>query len=291
MSAVLCGVRASEYDVRNVVTPLATRSYQPVEYGRIIDDMHKGLLQTPWKVSHAEYSLGREGNQLFGVFNLEDKVNPVDDAVWARPGDAIRPSIGFRSSHDKSVSIGIVVGASVFVCDNMMFNTNGFHAIRKHTKNVFEDIDGIINRSLGGATTEYNNLQRDRYCMKNMPIDKDRGYELLGHAYGDKILTSQQFTSAVREWDSPSEEFHQYFGGEENENAWSLYNAMTYGLKKGSTQTVINRYMNQHSWFLDQMSDDHTYTWDAIVRQGNEIILGEQEPSRANFVSSDLSQA
>ena len=295
MSAVLCGTRASEFDVRNIETPLATRTYQPVAYGQILDHMYEGLLNTPWKVSNAEYSLGREGSQLFGIFNLEDRYNrPLIDPLpdnWSIPGDAIRPSIGFRSSHDKSISIGIVVGASVFVCDNMMFNTDGFHAIRKHTKNVFNDIEEMIQRSLSGATRQYNLLQRDRWCMKNVPVDKLRGYEILGHAYGDKILTSQQFTSAAREWEQPSDDFYQYFGGVRNRNAWSLYNAMTYGLKKGSTQSVINRYMNQHNWFIDLMGDDNTYTWEALVRDANELILGEREPSRANFVSSDLSQA
>lgn len=248
MSAVLCGVRADESLVREVETPCRTKSYMPVPYGRIIDSLKDRVeLHTPWEVESSEYSLGRAGEQLFGVLHLADKrasqlVQPEHEMR-----DRLRPSIGFRSSHDKSISIGIACGASVFVCDNMMFDTSGFTAIRKHTTNVFDDLDNLVVKALQGSIVNYSNMNNDRLAMKQILIEPDQGYEILGKAYGHKVITAQQFTKAVREWNEPS--FDTFDDGD----AWSLYNAVTFAMKNGATGRVVDRYIHAHSWFRKEL--------------------------------------
>lgn len=258
MSAILCGVRADEDQVRSVLTPPATRSYMPVPYGSIIDSLKERVeLHTPWKISSAEYSLGRKGEQLFGVMNLEQKPPVIyAEESWGTKtlqridpfDDELRPSIGFRSSHDKSISIGIACGASVFVCDNMMFHSNGFTAIRKHTVNVFDDLDRLVTEALQSSSDNFRSMQNDRIAMRQVPVDRDMGYKILGTAYGHKVITAQQFTKAMKEWQESSFEVFA------EEDAWSLYNAITFGMKSGATGRVIDRYINAHEWFIGQIS-------------------------------------
>jgi hypothetical protein len=246
MSAVLCGERVDENHVRLIETPKDTASYKAVPYGAIIDSIQDRLESSPWRVNKAEYALGRKGMQLFGVMTLRPREGSWDRAAL----DAIAPSIGFRSSHDKSISVGLVTGASVFVCDNMMFETSGERSIRKHTRNVFNDIDRIIDRTIDSSEQQYFRMHDSREEMKQIPVSRDRGYELLGLAYGQGVVTPHQYTTAVNEWRNPT-----FAGAFEEEDFWSLYNSITFGLKKGAVGEVVKRYTNAHSWATNLMKE------------------------------------
>lgn len=250
MSAVLCGERVDEEHVRLIETPRDTASYKAVPYYAILDTIQERIDKSPWMIDKAEYALGRKGMQLFGVMTLRSR-----DADWSsRALDSIAPSIGFRSSHDKSISVGLVTGASVFVCDNMMFETSGFRAVRKHTRNVFNDIERIIDRTIDTSEEQYSKMYGSRQEMKQIPISRDRGYELLGLAYGQGIVTPTQYTSAVNEWRSPS-----FAGAFEEEDFWSLYNSITFGLKKGAVSEVVKRYTTAHEWATNLMEGMGSY--------------------------------
>lgn len=254
MSAVLCGERVDEDHVRMIQTPRDTASYKAVPYGAILDTLQEHIQQSPWQITKSEYALARDGMQLFGVFNLANKDESLDGVPAL---DDLRPSIGFRSSHDKSISVGIVTGASVFVCDNMIFSVSGFRSVRKHTRNVFRDFEEIVARSMDCAESQFMDVIDARTDMKQIPVDRDRGYELLGLAYGQGIVTPHQYTSAVNEWRNPT-----FAGAFEEEDFWSLYNSITFGLKKGAVSEVVKRYTTAHSWATNLMRelDDGTQT-------------------------------
>tara|TARA_R110002050_G_scaffold174854_2_gene307743 strand:- start:3231 stop:4109 length:879 start_codon:yes stop_codon:yes gene_type:complete len=290
MSAVLCGERVDENHVRLIETPRDTASYRAVPYGAIIDTIQERIDKSPWTVASSDYALGRDGMQLFGIMNLRPRSG---DPTMARALDSITPSIGFRSSHDKSISVGLVTGASVFVCDNMMFNTSGFRAVRKHTRNVFTDIEDIINRTVGSSEEQFDLLTANRQEMKEISVDRNRGYELLGLAYGQGVVTPHQYTTAVNEWRTPT-----FAGAFEEEDLWSLYNAITFGLKKGAVSEVVKRYTNAHSWATNLMGElDHgpkirateTSTenhYESVIEQPfTEDLSGGSIPSHSRWVT------
>jgi predicted SpoU family rRNA methylase len=51
-------------------------------------------------------------------------------------------SIGIRNSYDKSMSIGVALGARVFVCDNLAISGE-IRIVRKHTAGVWKAIEDM----------------------------------------------------------------------------------------------------------------------------------------------------
>tara|TARA_R110000824_G_scaffold36852_1_gene113974 strand:- start:16351 stop:17103 length:753 start_codon:yes stop_codon:yes gene_type:complete len=247
MSSLCARNHVTEMDVLMVETPKATESYVPVPYSDVIDlvkvSAEKHL--SNYVVEEKEYGLARDGQQLFGVYHMarKEEENLIAKEVEM---DALRISIGFRGSHDKSLALGVICGASVFVCDNLMFHTSGYQAIRRHTKNVATDFDYLVWQALAKADMQFGKHNEARLALKEVEVSTEAGYEMLGRMFGHKLLTPVQMSGAVADWREPE---HEVF---DTRNAWSLYNAMTLGLKKGSPSLVINRYTKAHDWAMEE---------------------------------------
>ena len=214
-----------------VPVPQHTRSWKPVPYGDAI-----GFLKTtidrvlPYDLESEEYGLSKDGQQMFGVMTLD--TGDRDQGM----------AVGIRQSYNQSLALGIVVGAQVFVCDNLMFNGTAFKVVRKNTVNVWGDFRHLVNLQVGASQAHYETMQWETHEMKRIPVSQDRGHELLGRALGQGILTPTQATVAFQDW---REARHQEF---EPRNLWSLYNCMTEGLKKGRPATIMDRYAAAHDF-------------------------------------------
>lgn len=77
-----------------------------------------------------EYAVSPDGIKMFGVLDLETQM------------DGCRFSIGLRSSHDKSLRLGLTAGLRVFVCSNMAFSGDFTPVLAKHSKS-FSLIDCV----------------------------------------------------------------------------------------------------------------------------------------------------
>lgn len=253
MSSLCTQNLVTEMDVRMVKTPDETRSYKPVAYGDVIDVIKlQAEMKLPnWEVTSTEYGLARDDQQLFGLFRLQKKLQEEEvlEAEIIEPDDKLGLSIGFRTSHDKSLSLGVVVGAYVFVCDNLMLNTNGFKCIKRHTPNVWETFDYLLYQTMNQAGIHFVQHEDAKKQMVQLNVEQDRGFEVLGRMYGHKLLTPVQMSNAVEDWRNPA---HKVF---EARDAWSLYNATTMGLKKGSPSLAISRYCKAHDWFMENLSN------------------------------------
>jgi hypothetical protein len=130
------------------------------------------------------------------------------------------------------------------VCDNLCFSGDAFRVIRRNTTNVWADFQRLVNEQVATALSSYEKLQHQTEAMKAKPCHKDRGYALLGVAIGRGLLTPHQASVAFGDWETPR---HQEFS---DRNIWSLYNAVTEGLKKGSPATVLDRHAKAHDYFV-----------------------------------------
>jgi hypothetical protein len=229
-----CGGKAvTRQQVEAIPVPPATKTHFPVAYKTAIELLHETIIEhTGLAIRQEAYGLNENGDQLFALTTLET-------------GNAEHGlSIGLRQSYNKSLALGVAVGAQVFVCDNLCFRGDAFMVVRKNTKFVLDDFKSMLVHQVKASLIHYNNMQADIGLMKAKPCELRRGFELLGAAYGEGLLTTTQATVAFEDWRKPR---HEEFA---DRNLWGLYNATTEALKKGGVGTAISRHTEMHDFVL-----------------------------------------
>jgi hypothetical protein len=228
------GERVTRAMVDAVVPPAATDTYKPVHYGDAIDLLHEEARGLGMQIRKEDYGLNEKGDQLFALLTL-DTGNPEHGL-----------SIGLRQSYNKSLALGVAIGAQVFVCDNLAFSGSAFKVVRKNTVNVWPDFRNLLRAQISDALPQYRKLESDFGRMKEIPCSIDRGFSVLGMMVGHELLTAQQASVAFGDWREPR---HGEFG---ERNVWGLYNAVTEGLKKGGAGSVLTRHSAAHDWILTE---------------------------------------
>jgi hypothetical protein len=235
MSLILhCGSEATTLaQVLAVPVPEATDTWSPVAYGDAINFLKDTARERlGLEVKSESFGLNKAGLQMFGRITLDT-------------GDSEKGlSIGMRQSYDKSLALGLVGGANVFVCDNLVFSGDAFKVVRRNTVNVWEDFQRLVNEQVGTAMQSFEKVQGEIEAMKAKPCHLDRGFALLGVAIGKGLMTPHQASVAFGDWSEPR---HEEFS---DRNVWGLYNAVTEGLKKGGPATVIDRHVKAHDYFV-----------------------------------------
>ena len=233
MSGILCSQnRVTREQVDAIPVPEATASWRPVPYGQAIDFLnHQAQTQLGLEVESSEYGLNKAGDQLFAVTTF--KTDREDNGL----------SIGLRQSYNKSLALGVAVGAQVFVCDNLCFSGSAFKVVRKNTVNVWGDFQKLVTGQISDALGHYEAMNQTTDRMKAVPCHQQRGFALLGVAIGQGLLTPNQASIAFADWKTPR---HEDFA---ERNVWSLYNCVTEGLKKGAPARLMDRHAAAHDYF------------------------------------------
>ena len=114
--------------------------------------------------------------------------------------------------------------------------------MRKHTKNVINDLEEKAVSVIYNSTVKFFNTVRDRDAMMDVSVTDNQAYEFLGKMAGRKVLKSQQFNTALRCWDKPPYVDFSY------KNVWSLYNACTEALKSTPPNKIIEKHTELHGY-------------------------------------------
>jgi len=223
--------------VSEVQIPGSTESYQPVSYSDALTFVEAAASKRLGLTKVREgYGLNKKGNQLFASLTYD---TGRDDSGL---------TFGLRQSYNKSLSLGLAVGASVFVCDNLCFSGNAFRVLKRNTRNVWDSFTALVLERIDVALEAHASMQSHIDQMKATPCYLDRGYELLGVAQGHNILTPQQASVAFGDWTEPR---HEEFS---DRNFWSLYNSFTEGLKYGGPATVMERHCAAHEFVVSHLN-------------------------------------
>jgi len=227
------GKQCSLQDLRDIPMPAETRSFKPVSHYDLAVNIAKvaGDLLSEFTLKNSQYGVARNGGQLFGVHTFQNS------------NSELGLSIAFRNSMDKSLSVGMAFGASVFVCDNLAL-LGEIVKIRKHTTFVHHDLEEMILTGVYRARTSFISAVDDARLMQQIEISTDGAYRALGHLFGHKVLSPRQMPVALKEWNLPS---HEEF---EPRTLWSLYNAVTEALKSSPPQSIMERHIQLHAHLL-----------------------------------------
>lgn len=231
MSLLLhCGAKSSTLEeLRDVKIPEPTKTYRPVghyAFAKMLKDMASSVLPS-FTHANSQYGLAKMGNQLFGIHTFKNSRNDLG------------LSIGFRNSYDRSLSASIAVGASVMVCDNLCLSGD-ITAMRKHTLNVNQDLETLAITAILKSRSAYYQVREDADKMREIGLNNDEAYKLIGLLYGHGVITPRQVPVVKREWLSPS---HEEFA---SRSMWSLYNAATEALKSSPPRTIMEKHLKLH---------------------------------------------
>ena len=258
-----CGAgRVSLLELQQIETPEQTDTYMPVGHDWLALQVKEIGTSYLGECIDSQYSVNHSGAQMFGVHKFQSDLSK-DMCI----------TLGFRNSHDFSMSVGLVGGANVFVCDNMAFYGQE-KRLRRHTKNVFRDVDQYIQEICsyvsGGGWEKFVAFKE---TMAEIELDDNDAFRFLGLCRGNDVLRATQFSRALKEWHKP---IHDDWLPR---NAWSLYNACTEALKSSSPLEVTNRYLKLNHFALLEWEDKAPVVeqWEDVTDSDNRFQMLEME--------------
>ena len=223
------GDYASLDELRAIPMPAETPTYKPVSHYDLAKNLAEvsGTLLRDYELERSQYGLARDGSQLFGVH------------TYRNGSDSMGLSIGFRNSYDKSMSVGIAIGASVFVCDNLAL-TGEIAIARKHTSNVWSDLEELTITTIYRSQHNFSRIVEDSQVMQGQHLTDNDAYRLIGLLYGQGIITPRQIPVVKKEWLTPS---HDEFA---DRNVWNFYQAVTESLKTAPPNRIMEKHIALH---------------------------------------------
>ena len=231
------GQSASLPDLMSVPLPKETNSYKPVAHAdlaiNLIDIASNVLSGFEYKKSN--YGLARNGNQLFGIHTFRG-----DD-------EDMGMSIGFRNSYDKSMSVGVAIGGSVFVCDNLAI-TGEVTILRKHTANVNIDLEELMVTAIYKSQGNYKQVLEDAKQLSQISFNNHDAYSQIGLLYGCGIITPRQIPVVKKSWLKAEQEAFL------PRNSWSFYNAATEALKCCKPNNLLERHIGLHKHLMKEVA-------------------------------------
>jgi len=219
---------ASRRMVEGVRTPARTATYEPVSYAQFLGLMEDRLSGAGFSVTSQRYGLSAEGQQLFGAWTLD---------VGNNEGGLV---CGFRASHNKTLPLGIIIGMSIFVCDNLCFSGSHDQVVRKHTLNVIVDLERKIDLAIGNARPAFARTATQMRGMKGVPMDDRAFYRLLGDLLRTGAINRNLMGLAIKMWKNPP---HVEFQGR---NLYCAYNAINEAYKRSQARDMTHRHVGLH---------------------------------------------
>jgi len=211
-----CGAqRVDRSQLGQVVLPAQTETHLPIPHDYMADLIEDRLNDAGLKIVQAEFALGRHGADMFGIME-----------VGSARGDDFATVVGFRNSHVKKLSAGLVIGKGVFVCDNLCFSGEvGFG--RRHTLRILDDLPDLITDAVG-QVLGINEMQVARSeAYKSTTISERHADHLIMNMLREGVINTQRVEKVVAEWDVPSHEEFKNTG----RSVWRLEQATTEALK------------------------------------------------------------
>jgi len=209
-----CGARAVTRDfLQNIPCPPATETWHPIPHIELVNQVERSLAASNMRIVTESYGVTEDNARMFGLLQIANCKNDEDYAYV----------IGLRGSLDKSLSRGVAVGSSVFVCDNLAFSSEiVFH--RKSTKNIMEDLPVMVDTAIGQLHARWGEQSQRINAYKTKEIGLPHADHLLAEMAGD-VFPWQRFDKIREEFKNPR---HAEF---QRGTLWALFNAVTEYLK------------------------------------------------------------
>jgi hypothetical protein len=191
---------------------VCTDSFKPIPHIELIESLEKALSNRSISIGSEQFSIKADGSKLFGTLKLG--LNGI-------PGSCA--ALGLRTANDKSMSIQMIAGMAIFVCDNMAFNGDMVCVKRRHTSGL--DLKAELDAAVAKYEQHYFNLKAEVENLKAAMLTDEQAkamiYDMFDPNKNLHPMPSKYFTEVGREYFNPK---HAEF---EPRTMWSLHNAFT----------------------------------------------------------------
>lgn len=205
-----CGARVvTREELDRVEAPPPSETWFPVKHSLVIDTVRESLQASGFQVERSQFALSRSDARLFATMDL---ASPLAAGVQL--------AVGIRNSTDKSLPLGFVAGARVFVCDNMAFRSE-LLVTRKHTRNGATRFQEAICQATQ-SLVQFREVESQRIRRyQHLELTDVKADSVLLRAYEQDVVSHRLLPQVIKEWRTPS---FEEFGVR---TAWSLLNAFT----------------------------------------------------------------
>ncbi|MCE9566039.1 MAG: DUF945 domain-containing protein [Planctomycetes bacterium] len=221
---------ATREEVALTTTPDRTKTWMPIPHETLLTGVQGALERAGLALVSESHALARSGDRYFGLLRVSDGNDAGDFGL----------TIGVRNSHDQSFPFGLVVGATVFVCDNLSFSGE-VKLSRKHTAHIGRDLPQLINAAVA-RLGDLRRTQDERFATYKLhELTDAAAHDLLILALDARVLPVTKVPLALEEWRHPR---HREFC--EGKTAWRLFNSITEAVKGGDLQLLPRRTQALH---------------------------------------------
>ncbi len=201
--------------VIDVPTPTPTATWVPVPHDRLLTSVEQALGGAGLHVVSQAHGITREGARYFGLLQVANGQNDADFGLI----------VGLRNSHDQSFPAGLVIGANVFVCDNLSFSGE-VRLARRHTVHIGRDLPQLVNRAVG-RLQDLRTRQSERFgAYRQREFSDSQAHDLVIRALDNRVVPVTKVPLVLKEWRTPR---HPEF--RDGKTAWRLFNAFTEAVK------------------------------------------------------------
>lgn len=230
-----CGASAvGVEEVKGVTTPDGTRTWHPLPHMDVYDAFTEEL-ETSFDLKNTVHALNHDGGDWFCLMELHPKqVAQVETMknLWVT-------TLGLRNSHLKRFRAGAVLGATVFVCDNLSFcGESEWH--KKHTPGIRESMADGVKRLLEDVYNTRDKQEQRFEAYQNSAITVPHANNLIINAARHRVIPANKILEVADEFTNPR---HEEF---EEKNMWSLFNSFTEIMKPLGLETKQARTMRLH---------------------------------------------
>lgn len=220
-----------------VPIPEQTETYTPVSHGFLIDEVTSRLTAGGFSIDARRFNAASDGQVMFGTFT----VHKQDAETSGEYG----MNIALRNSYNKTASIGMATGAVVYLCSNLSFSD--YKVIRKHTPNVFVDLDNLMGDMITGLEFEFQRTVAEFQQMRQHRVDNRIIAHLIGQLfYEERLLTTTQLSML-------SQCIHSEYNGFGKENLFDFYMHCSQALKHTHPIHLIKNHVGVRKVLKDHM--------------------------------------
>jgi len=217
---------------------VGTDSFKPVAHIELVVGLEKVLADRGIQIRTydtgpkagqlaEQFAMSQNGMRLFGTMDL------VKNGIAGTCA-----SLGFRTANNKTMSLKMVAGLRVFVCDNMALSGDTIILSRKHTSGL--NLLPELFRGMDQYERQYNKLRDNVMRLQGYDMNDQLAKVLMHDVFAQQVMPVRLFPEVSDVY------FNRFQTSEEPKyaafqarTAWSLLNAFTEVAKEMPLTTRI----------------------------------------------------